>query len=589
MSSERDLASVEERELRELLRPHRPDPARFREAVARRVADLERAPEAPEAQSDGWRKAAALLPPDLAAIALGSGKAWSAALLLPALALASVFGAFFASARSIDRSTRDAAPATADVNQRGARLPLPRNSPMRWGTVLNSAVQFGALAMVVAPVLLGSTRVVEVIVGLMALSMLTLALHVRGLALAGLLQRALVLRVCLGALSTVFAGCFLWASSFHVDDGRSALGLSMCGLVVLGGQALLASVYRSELTRGQYWSTVICAVLVGALITGPNLIDTSAPPRIRAYVESERLSVENLRGWEELAASVEALAAVGAPAPDLAGVRTKLEAAIDDGVDAHSWVWTAGARLGLIDAPHWRTLAARRLETHRLDSLLQLEIPVRKPDYAEYELHMLLATRELGAEQREALVRRVEAAWPTADEGRALSDAARCVRWLDLLGRPELVDARRADVHAILERHFVTRGGLFARLGGFTSNPTSLRTSFADATSQAVELMARLGTPEGVDLLQVRGFLRSDGLHRGVFEAGNGDLWALARAARLRLERQIGLPGGGPLGVVLAERLLLGVALIVLLCLFATHAAPPAGQTLAVTGGGARP
>ncbi len=413
----RALRESVERELRELLAPRRPDAARFREAVARRVAELERAPKLSEAPSDGLRKAAALLPPELGAIATGAGKAWSAALLLPALALASLFGAFFASARSIGRSTRDAGPSAQNFSRSNRQLPLPRNSAWRWGSILIVAVQFGALALVAGPGLLGGARVVERVVGLVVHSMLTLALHVRGLALAGLQQRALVLRVCLGVPTSVFLGCFLWTGRSHADDGRSTVGISLCGLVVLGGQALLASLHRSELTRLQVGSTLALSLLLGGLITGPHVIDMSSPARIRAYVESERLSTEELRGWEQVAASVEALAAVGEPASDLTRLRAQLEAAIDGGTDAHLRVWTADARMGLIDVEHWRTLASRRMEAYRLDWLLGMELSVRKPDDNEYELHMLLATRELSAEQRERLVRRVEAAWPGAEEG----------------------------------------------------------------------------------------------------------------------------------------------------------------------------
>ncbi len=593
---------VPEAELEELFRPRRPDAAAFREGVASRIKarEAERETEerlaertarparleAPRESSAFWRKVAAILPPDLAIVALKAGKGWGAAALLPALALIAVFSAFTASLGSISRSTRNAAPPRSPSAAGGD---LASRRELRLGVGLHFALQVGGLAVFILPLLFGVRWVLELILGVVLLSMFALVAALRGLLRSGQLERGAVLRLCVGLLYTVFSSCFLWTRSLRLADGGWGSGMDWGATVVLGGAVALLAVHRRSAPLANWSLAGAAALLVFTLAFFPPATTRSAPEHVRAYVEGETLDAGSLRAWDEVSNSVEALAAVGASPARLEHVRRELARAFEDGVDAHPRVWTAGARMGLVTREQWARLAERKLERHRLESLLARSGPLLLPDYNEYELHMLLALRELNAEEREHIAQRVAATWPSESTGRALTALAQCVRWMDLLGRGEWVDARRAEAQAILERHWVARAAAFDRAGGFTSDPEQFATSFADETLLGVELMARLGVPEGIDLVRLRGYLRAESAWGGPFREGAAYLNATERAALLRLERQIGLPETSVLARVLSERVLLGAVLLVVLCFVAVARTPAWRDPFAEAGGGAQP
>lgn len=593
---------VPEAELEELFRPRRPDAAAFREGVASRIKAREAERETEERLAERtarparlhaaressafWRKVAAILPPDLAIVALKAGKGWSAAALVPALALIAVFSAFTASLGSISRSTRNAAP------PRGPTAPGGNSASrreLRLGAGLHFALQLGGLAAFILPLCFGVRWVLELILGLLLLSMLALVAALRGLSRSGQLERGAVLQLCVGLLFTVFSSCFLWTRTLRLADGGSGLGMDWGATVVLGGTVALLAVHRRSAPRANLALVGAGALLVFSLVFFPPVTMRSAPEHVRAYVEGETLHAGELRAWDEVSNSVEALAAVGASPARLEHVRREVARSFEADVDAHPRVWTAGARMGLVTREQWARLAERKLERHRLESLLARSGPLLLPDYNEYELHMLLALRELSAEEREHIARRVAASWPSETTGRALNQLAQCARWMDLLGRSEWVDARRAEAHAVLERHWVARASAFDRAGGFTSDPEKFPTSFADETLLGVELMARLGVPEGIDLARLRGHLRAESAWGGPFLDGHPYLSATERAALLRLERQIGLPEPSPLMRLLSERVLLGAVLLVVLCFVAVARTPAWRDPLAEAGGGAQP
>lgn len=596
---------VPEAELEELFRSRRPDAAAFREGVASRIkareaereteerlAERTARPARLESTREGsafWRKVAAILPPDLAIVALKAGKGWSAAALLPALVLIAVFSAFAASLGSISRSARDAAPLRRRPLVRDFGAGLPRGRGLGLAAGLNIALQLGGVAVIALPSFIGMRWVIDLILGLVLLSMLGLVVSLRGLSKSGLLERGVVVRLCVGLLATIFMSCFMWTRSLRLMDGASSFGMDWGATVLLVGLVALLLVFRRSTQYSTWRVGAAVALLLGVLIAFPPATTRSSPEDVRAYVEGEQLTAESLSGWDEVCQSVEALAAVGARAPRLEHVQREVDRALDDGVDAHPWVWTAAARMGLMTREKWARLAEREIEGYRLKQLLTSSGPLLKPDYSEYELHMLLALRDLSADERERLAQRIAASWPDESVGRALSQLSICVRWMDLLGRGEWVDARRAEAHAILQRHWVERASGFRRAGGFTSDPAKFPTSFGRETLLGVELMARLGVPEGIDLVELRGYLRAESLWHGPLIDSPAYLDAIERAALLRLERQIGLPETSMLGRVLSERVLLGAVLLVVLCFVAAARTPAWRDPLAEAGGGAQP
>jgi hypothetical protein len=596
MKPNRESELVAEAEVRELFRRRRPDAASFREGVARRIAGAERegavSSNGPSSHAQGveqaprgWRRAAAVLPPELASILLGVGKGWGAALLLPALLLAAAVGAFAASARSIRRSARDAGP----VNPAASRTDFERALHGHPRVHALGLLQFGPLLVMATPFWFGRQHAVDMIFALLLLSMFALAFAVRGLSKSGFLERRIMMHVSFSVLTTLFMGCFMWSSGLNYFDIDSRLGLHWSGAATLLGLiALLVLFPRSAPFQGFAYVLVVVLALLGLLVA-PGFTTRSSPAAVREFVDLEELDVNELRGWSEVSGSVEALAAVGASLPDLSTLRRQVTSAIEQGAEAHPCVWTAAARMKLVGAEHWAQLAQRKMMAYKLDQLLASDGPHHKQDYDEFELHMLLAVRELSSRDCERLVQRIEQSWPDPGAERALDAAAQCVRWFDLIGRSDLAEARRADVRAILERHWVAAGRAFARIGGFSSYPEKIRSSLAGPTALGVELMARFGAPETIDLELLRAYLRGESAWSGPLVQSPRYLHATARAALLRFDRQIGLPELGLLDRILGERLLIATLLIVALCLYSVRSARTLEEPLALASRGAQP
>jgi hypothetical protein len=589
----RDPDFVLEAELFELFAPHRPDPRAFGEGVEQRIAKLraergeggERGDvdesDAPSGERDAkletreapaWvRKAASFLPPDFGALLLSSGKGWSAALLLPALTLGALFGAFFMGKRSIARSVREAAPAPAPPPRGGTEAPHQRES-------LLAVLLFPAVAaFLLVALFTGITEKissVDVLLAILVLSVFSMTLQVRALSSAGTLARDTALTTCVGVMNATAFGCLMFTNSsiFGGAGFESVFGGWTTVVVAYGG--LLALVVRSSAPiRTRSVVAILILGLLAARIVWGSLRSTEG--RVQAFVESQPLDASREHAWSEVAESVEALRSVGAREPDSAPMRMELERAIRDGWDAHDVAWTAGARTGTIDREHWRLLAQRPEQMQRLHALLEEDGPFLWPAEEEYVLNMLLATHELDDEERARLTERVVQSWPEFGHSGAMARALQCVRWFEMLERRDLVEVRRTEIHELLRRLWgrartfeTPRGGGFAPFVGTSANVRS--------TVPAVELMARAGVPGDTDLRRVWGVLRLEVLRPDVMLDGDSlRRWAPATAALLRLERQTGLPERSWLAAIYSERLLIGVLLLVALCWTAIESAPP--------------
>ncbi len=584
----RDFSSTLEAELFELFKPYRPDPQAFREGVQKRIAklraergDLEESDAPPDEhdakletrQAPAWvRKAASFLPPDFGSLLLSSGKGWSAALLLPALTLGALFGAFFMGKRSIARSMREAAPAPAPPPRRGYET-LP-NREQRMGSLLADAARI-ALLVLAAFGFAGSFSGVDVFLVVLLASTFAMTLQIRGAARAGTLDRDSVSALCGGIIFTMWVGCWFLANPRQLAwQPDSVLGAQAALVVVV--TAIVATVALVEGLRPSRVVRVVAACGFWLALSVP-VLTLSGPGRVRAFVESQTLDASRERAWSEVAGSVEALRDVGVNDLDLSRMRAEFERAIRHGWNAQFTAWTAGARTGTIDREHWRLLAARPEHARRLRALIDEDGPLFWPaSYTyEYVLSMLLATHELTDDERVRLTERVVQSWPGPEHIQPLGRMKQCVQWFDLLGRSDLVDARRAEIRQLISRYQVrdSERRWWRRPGAFRAGddyPTSV-----EATVDAVELMARVGPPDDVDLRRVRGYLRSHAAREGLFSDDDPVRKAPARAALLRLERQIGLPERSWLEALVAERLLIGVLLLVALCWTAIASAPP--------------
>ena len=295
---------------------------------------------------------------------------------------------------------------------------------------------------------------------------------------------------------------------------------------------------------------------------------------LREFIRSQ-LDVERGQSmWLLVAKACDALRDSGESVPDTAVLRDEIERALAANPEARPELWTAAAALGAVSQEQWNEVASRVWVRYQLDELLELSGPLELRDRNEYLLHMLIATRELSDAQRAHLAERIERSWPTLQTEFALARALACVRRLDLLGEGARVEARREALHELLVRHWERYSSL-GRPGGFAAVPDRRTFPSVDATFAAVALMARVGVPAGVDCWKLADYLQRESRPR--FARSRRLSMAqstLLDLAALRLERQIGLPELSWVQRLMAERVLLAVALILALCVYAIRSAP---------------
>ncbi len=571
-------------ELVELFRRRRPDPDAFRARVAERIVEKEREPnvDVPRERSilrtEFLRRAAAFLPLDPSAAAFG--KIILTTLALPFIVLVASVGAFVAAAKSVVRTGSTAQPAVKEPSY----VQMASSGRLKSSSYLVQSLQTIGMFALLLPAAIGSAWAVDIVVALVLLAAGALVLVVRGLSTDTLLTPRTVSTQAIAILASLFAGAFLWPASRQAAAAGSDLGIGWAASVVLAGMVVCALLPRQ---RPSWGSVGWLLFLTPLLLLNPMGRTNTSPANLRKQVANYDVEALELRAWEELGLVTEALAAVGERVPSMPAVERELESvlarSIEDklhvwreGVDAHPAVWTAALHAGLMTHDRWCALASRADEKRGLDGLLKLSGPLRTPVYNEYQVAMLVATREISPEQRETLASHIEAAWPERGSHDPLANALLIVRLLDHLGFVERANARRADVHALLVEHWTGTMPLavFLRMGGFTPNPERFKTSLAGPTHAAAVLMARFGVPEGIDLRLVRAYLRVESAAPWLGIPESAYLKGVSRAALLRLERDIGIPPRSKFEAVVGERVLIACALLVLLCVLAIRSAP---------------
>ena len=196
MSPHETTELVPERELYELFERRRPQRDTFRAGIEERIAARREADASDGEDEDGpvlssfWRRAAAFLPIDpigggVAGSAAGKvlgGKLLPAALALPAMVLASVFGGFLAGKRSLRRSTADAAPFDPTARRRAMKLGSPEYRALGPSRMLVSLIQFATILAFLVAWLFGGALALDVLTLVLVFSMAALVVMVRSLA-----------------------------------------------------------------------------------------------------------------------------------------------------------------------------------------------------------------------------------------------------------------------------------------------------------------------------------------------------------------------------------------------------------------------
>ncbi|MCA8952237.1 MAG: hypothetical protein KDE27_22190 [Planctomycetes bacterium] len=554
---QRGAEMVSDADLHALFARRRPDAARFAAGVAERIGNgtgIDRAGGRPGSR---WRlldRAASVMP------GLADGglltKSWATVLSLPTLLLLGTFAMFV-------RSNRRLEPALAAAAKRGQTRAVVFTALL---PTLGSLLGIVFMALGVAA---GGSAVADIATLLLLLSMAALTFQLGSISRTG---RPLVAEVggfVVALQSTALFGCVLWVGILGVFAGDSTFGYTATGWV-LGGGMIACSVLTMVLGRAFAPVPLFYTLIAMFTVVLTSGIPDNSVAAVRTRLASIPLDPAALSGWGTAGRIAWDLERCGEPTIDWAPVQARIEHAIDEGVDAHPTVWTVAAQRGLLDETHWHRLAERRLEAHRLASMVKGDGPLGFSDYQGYLLPMLLATRDLGAAQRDRLVERIDASWPdrTADyHGSDLGKALLCIEWLEQLGRNDRIEAKRPWLHELLREHWVSEGeaAAFSPPGGFTGDPES-HFANAEQTSLALAIIARVGAPPTIPLRHVRAFLRGQVRHSFLIgSAREPELWKLARADRYLLENGIGLPTRGPLETLLGERAMIAALLLALL------------------------
>lgn len=492
--SVRDEDLMSDAELRAFFAPHQTDPASFLAGVQRRLDDHGKA--APRVTRASWlRQVASLLPWDPTNWL--SIKNVVAALSMPVVMLACTFGVFGLSVRGL-YADPEVKPAGRTLRRfvRLARVVLPQGSPM---------VAVLAFGLVGYAGYLGRDVLLPVLTASMAGLVMTLRLAERFERLSRDLVLGIVQLALLVAIFALIGGRFVAAAQLSDEAGTAwalqvmYVALVVCVLLRLAGSAPLVEKCVAV------FLVISLAPVVAAPVRGrlPTVAD------MREEIARAPAAITDLIGWEEGAAACAWLRAAGEELPDLSAHRLLIEHTIDSGVSAHPAIWTGAATMGLIDAPHWRTLYGRHSERHAVGGWLAQSGPLRVSDYDLYRLPMLEAARPLSTRERAHLVSRIEAAWPEPGSQFELRTTVASIRALDALGAGDRVAARRASVHAILARHWIAP--TLARFpewrGAFAVDPGPGMVGDGRSTAIGVTLLARLGVPTGIDIREVRAYL----------------------------------------------------------------------------------
>lgn len=539
-------AMVDEGELRALFAPRRPDAAAFAAAVAARV-------QRPAREARPWSRAAAWLPLDLVLPAKGRMAAW---LAMPSVLLVGALVAFSMAFRSIRRSTAEPVRPAATV----------------WSPWLGLFAGLPLFLLMFAAVRLGAHLGVEdlgdhlLLVAIAAMGVLALSLRVA--AREGVLDRRQAARLGMAMLEALFVlSIFHGLGAIPGADGQWAF-LSL-PLLAAGMFALAPAAGRGQLL-GPALLTGVTLTVVLALGTGrrdrqPTLDD------LAAAVASAPGSAADHIDWAELPSFVALLRDHGRAVEVPPAVRTACEAATGDRGGDEWAVLTAAARLDLLDGAAWQRLARLPAHAAALERLLAGTAPLAPADYEEFRLAMLLAAHNPGAATAQQLGDRLAAAIDAAAGPFPLESARQCVRWLQHLGLGDVVAARREQLQAMLVRH---QAGGGPGAGGFVAEPRTLPHESRAATAAAIELMAAVGIPAGIDVPALhRHLVRTSSLAPGM--PRNALLHRLAAYRdRLRLEALAGPIRRPILTALREERTTLGLLFVVALCLAAVWLVP---------------
>jgi len=358
---------------------------------------------------------------------------------------------------------------------------------------------------------------------------------------AALVRRGLATRREVGRLA---AGALGWlvGLSFQFSLGDSSwVGEHMGGwlvpLVLMGGvMACLALTGQDARKRERKAYRFRIGISVAVLITicayafegGLGKVGET-PATLRTWIEAGGDS----NSVESLAETVACLEMAGEPAFDLTRVREVLRAQLEldvAGKGFKSLYTGAMIRLGAFDAADFERVADENAVERSLT--WQSDRIDARSSMASLLAHQ--AKTPFTAEERKTIVAGVLAWVDPLDEYANIRDVLDAIHLFEGLGEPEAAEQLAQDARTILQRTWTLDED--GRQGAFSAYPTDLKDENEVShlyfgmcldTAMAIDLMARFGVPEGIDLEALDRFLRAESAHY----IGTGKMYAANAAA----------------------------------------------------------
>jgi len=588
-----------ESELREALRPLRPDPEAFRRGFDAKLRERGQSAAGSEREhAVEWKSAAAVLPLGLLQPTLFGApvvvagqkvtlKGLATALALPALSIAMLAMAFVGTMRAAGRVR------SGDDSQRAQ---ADRAIAAWWRQhCLHALLTLAVL------LFLALTMPAEAVVLILILSMILITVELTQLSRAGAASRARV-----GELTSGFLGALLVLA---VAFGSFAEGLRTQRVPEYWIPLALVFGHFACFTIGRWkraWTPrrkLSTAALFGAaslLVVGFATVKLRPldPSQMAGYASHFDSELPETLAWIELGQIGGWLRDHSDVEFDPTGPRRVIEEAwrtqgaqlLENGFALFSLA--GAARLDLLPEDMWQAVRAQP----RTRSLLDADGPINSP--GAFELSIRALVREpLAESERDHLAQRLRAGWPAPDAEPALERMAAICELLELLDRPLPAEPYRADAHRALSLHW--HGGSDSRrfAAAFVADTAMLEIRsipppmMLDATHDAVLLMQRFGVPDSISTARVRAFLRRaatpsmiEVLSPSSIQVLSTQAWRYRAAATLREALEIGDIRSDEVGLaqrILSERILIGTLLLVALCLFATlRMSEPAGDGL---------
>lgn len=560
----------------------RPDPEEFAAGVRSRIEQ----PRALPKPLPGYlRAAAALLPPFVLPKPLTAGISGAVATkgltkLVPGVAafpvavVAILVVTMFVSVRALFRPVGAAA---EDVSSKR----IDRELSEWW----RRHVLAVALVVVGLFVLLIFARV-EAVVLIMVCSTIALLLIWGRLAAAGFATRDEVGKRASGILILVAANSFVFLQSIRSDQ---AAVLAVTPMLFLAASGCV------WLTRGGGPRAVMIAGLGAVLVGAMSLLGVGEANKVAVTVDDVRRRIEatdDQPSWatpRDVARWVRHLRGAGEPLPDLSALRAAVHAFRDAELGKSRFDLEALGviELGFARESDWRFW--RTDKGYRERKLLEGNAPDSSLGYLA--THLLAHTGELDEAGRAALARAIVAENGAELRYDAFDDFVHEIVLVEALGHGGLVAGMRERAQRLLrDRWIVTEDG---RMLAFTEHRWSEedapgrrveRLSFVtlDSTSRAVELIARFGAPEEVDLVALGRYLDEQRLRYGFAELRSIHADAACALRRLQTLPAYDLavtaePDPPLLAVLMRWRVFAGALLLAGFALAATWRAPPAG------------